>query len=179
MREKGNACKRFEPNHLCKNSHCRLIQLLLRKGGGSCEVACWWLAVARWVRFLTSFFLTFDIIRYEVEVNLRPTVSRPVCLAVRHPSGTRDQFFFPLEICFGQLRVCYFIALSLSGPVCNLLYNCFWALPEQSLVPPYFTASSETPPTWRPGSPYLYPPGTGWPSYTPGHLFTMAIDILM
>jgi hypothetical protein len=27
----------------------------------------------------------------------------------------------------------------------------------------------ETPPTWRARSPYLYPPGTGWPSYTPGH----------
>jgi hypothetical protein len=34
---------------------------------------------------------------------------------------------------------------------------------------PYFNVSSETPPTWRARSPYLYPPGTGWPSYTPGH----------
>jgi hypothetical protein len=37
-------------------------------------------------------------VEVEVEVNLRPTVSRPVCLGVRHPSGTRDQFFFLLEI---------------------------------------------------------------------------------
>jgi hypothetical protein len=36
----------------------------------------------------------------EVEVNLRPTVSRPVCLGARHPSGTRDQFFVLLEISF-------------------------------------------------------------------------------
>jgi hypothetical protein len=28
--------------------------------------------------------------------------------------------------------------------------------------------SSETPPTWRARFLYLYPPGTGWPSYTPG-----------
>jgi hypothetical protein len=34
---------------------------------------------------------------------------------------------------------------------------------------PYFTVSSETPPTWRARSLYLYPPGTGWPNYTPGH----------
>jgi hypothetical protein len=27
----------------------------------------------------------------------------------------------------------------------------------------------ETPPTWRAMSPYLYPPGTGWLSYTPRH----------
>jgi hypothetical protein len=58
----------------------------------------------------------------EVEVNLRPIVSRPVCLGVRHPSGTRDQFFFLLEILFRQLRVCYFVAPSLTrGRVCNLL----------------------------------------------------------
>jgi hypothetical protein len=71
----------------------------------------------------------------EVEVNLRPTVSRPVCLGVRRPSGTCDQFFFLFEISFRQLRVCYFVAPSLTrGQVCNLLYNCFWALPEQSLL---------------------------------------------
>jgi hypothetical protein len=27
----------------------------------------------------------------------------------------------------------------------------------------------ETSPTWRARSPYLYPPGTGWPGYTPRH----------
>jgi hypothetical protein len=71
----------------------------------------------------------------EVEVNLRPTVSRPVCLGVRHASGTRDQCFFLLEIFFRQLRVYYFVAPSLTrGRACNLLYNCFWALPEQSLL---------------------------------------------
>jgi hypothetical protein len=112
----------------------------------------------------------------EVEVNLRPTVSRQVCPGVRHSSTTGYQFFFLFEISFRQLRLCYFVAPSLTrGRVCNLLYNYFWALPEQSLLGrspaelrPYFTVSSETPPTWRARSPYLYPPGTGWPSYTPG-----------
>jgi hypothetical protein len=66
-------------------------------------------------------------VKVEVEVKLQPTVSRPVCLGVRHPSRTRDQLFF--------LLVCYFVAPSLTrGQVCNLLYNCFWALPEQSLL---------------------------------------------
>jgi hypothetical protein len=27
----------------------------------------------------------------------------------------------------------------------------------------------QTPPTWRTTSPYVYPPGTGWLSYTPQH----------
>jgi hypothetical protein len=74
-------------------------------------------------------------VEVEVEVNLRPTASRSVCSGVKHPSGTRDQFFFLLEISFRQLRVCYFVASSLTrGRVCNLLYNCLWALPEQSLL---------------------------------------------
>jgi hypothetical protein len=63
-------------------------------------------------------------VEVEVEVNLRPTVSRPVSLGVRHQSETRDQFFFLLEISFRQLRVCYFVAPSLTrGRVCNLLYG--------------------------------------------------------
>jgi hypothetical protein len=71
----------------------------------------------------------------EVEVNLRPTVSRPVYPGVRCPSGTCDQFFFRHEISCRQLRLCYFVAPSLTrGQVCNLLLNCFWALPEQSLL---------------------------------------------
>jgi hypothetical protein len=57
-----------------------------------------------------------------VEVKLRPTVSRPISLGVRHPSGTSNQFFFRLEIFFRQLRVCYFVALSLArGRVCSLM----------------------------------------------------------
>jgi hypothetical protein len=76
-----------------------------------------------------------DEVEVEVEVNLPPTVSRPVCLGVRYPSGARDQFFFLLKISFRQLRVYYFVVPSLTrGRVCNLLYNCFWALPERSLL---------------------------------------------
>jgi hypothetical protein len=76
-----------------------------------------------------------DGLSFEVEVNLRSTVIRSVCLGVRHPSGTRDKFFFLLEISFRQLRVYYFVAPSLTrGRICNLLYNSFWALLEQPLL---------------------------------------------
>jgi hypothetical protein len=36
----------------------------------------------------------------KVKVTLRPTISRPVRLGVRRPSGARDQFFYLLEIFF-------------------------------------------------------------------------------
>jgi hypothetical protein len=49
--------------------------------------------------------------------------------------GPVINFFSLLEIFFRQFRVCYFVVPSLTiGLVCNLLYNCFWYLPEQSLV---------------------------------------------
>jgi hypothetical protein len=49
--------------------------------------------------------------------------------------GPVTNFFSLFEISFRQLLVCYFAAPSLTrGRVCNLLYNCFWALPEQSLL---------------------------------------------
>jgi hypothetical protein len=69
--------------------------------------------------------------KVEVEVKLRPTISQPVRLGVRHPSGTCHQFFFLLEIFFRQLRVCYFVAPSLTrGRV--LIYCCCWSSPAQS-----------------------------------------------
>jgi hypothetical protein len=111
------------------------------------------------------------------KVNLRLTVSRPIYLGVGAPSGAQDQFFFSAW----QLRVSWYGAPSLTrGWDCKLLSQLFLGLARAvTLQPksrrthgPYFTVSSETPPTWRARFPYLYPPGTGWPSYTPGHIPT-------
>jgi hypothetical protein len=58
-----------------------------------------------------------------------------------------------------------------------LFINCCWSSPAQSFSGPgptgliiiFYSLRFETRPTWRARSPYLYPPGTGWPSYTPRH----------
>jgi hypothetical protein len=127
----------------------------------------------------------------EVEVKLRPTLSWPVSLDAGHPSGTRDQFYFLLEIFFRHFRVCYFVAPSPTrGQVCNLLYNCFWALPEKSLLgrsPAELTAIFYCL-IWDSTNlegqiPVLYPPGTNrvaqlYPQALGSLLVASTVDIL-
>jgi hypothetical protein len=81
-------------------------------------------------------------------------------------------------LCVWRMRVSWCGAPSLSrGWVCNLLVQLLLGLSRAVTLGvevsqnsrPYFTVSFETPPTWRDRPPYLYPPGTGWPSYTPAH----------
>jgi hypothetical protein len=47
----------------------------------------------------------------------------------------------------------------------SAVYNCCWCSPAQSFLGP----SPAELVTWRATSTYLYPPGTGYPSYTPRH----------
>jgi hypothetical protein len=71
----------------------------------------------------------------RVRVTLRLTVSQSVCLGVEPNLGQLTRVSFLLEISYRQLQVCNFVAPSLTrGRVCKLLYNCSWALPEQSLL---------------------------------------------
>jgi hypothetical protein len=59
----------------------------------------------------------------------------------------------------------------------SVVYNCCWSSPAQSfwgpsptgLMTTFYCLRLGTPPTWRARYPYLYPPLTGWPSYTPRH----------
>jgi hypothetical protein len=113
----------------------------------------------------------------EVEVNLQPTISRPVCLGVGLLSGAHDQIFFLSDNCrFLEVgRPLWWE----DGPVIYS-YNCFWALPEQSLWGPsptelmtifYFliwdspTLKGQVPVFISPRNrvAQLYPLGTGFP----------------
>jgi hypothetical protein len=102
-------------------------------------------------------------VEVEVEVNLRPTVSRPVWLGVRHPSETRDQFFFLLEIYFRQLRV-YYLALpeqSLLGrspaELTAIFYCLIWDSPNlEDQVPVFFIPQEQGGPVIPPGTGFLF-----------------------
>jgi hypothetical protein len=104
-----------------------------------------------------------------VEVILRPTVSRPVRLSARHPSGTHDQFSPLLSlIIFRQLRVCWCGAPSLArSRVCSFQFFAghrqhnpsHIGVPRDSWA--YFIVTIfEIPPTWMARFLYIFPPVT-------------------
>jgi hypothetical protein len=99
---------------------------------------------------------------------LRPTVSRPVRLDVGHPFDVHDQILIFLCLAFTFLSSSCRAPSLTRGWVCSLQWNHSVFRVAQN-PQTHFAVSSETPPTRRTRSPYLSLPGTGWPSYIPGH----------
>jgi hypothetical protein len=119
-------------------------------------------------------------VEVEVEVNLRPTVSRSVCPGARRPFGARDKFFLLLEISFRQLRLCYFVAPSLTrGRVCNLLVQLLLDLARDVTLGSksrrthghILLSHLRLPQPGRPGSRIYIPQEQGGPVIPPGTVF--------
>jgi hypothetical protein len=66
-----------------------------------------------------------------VSLMLRPTVSRPVCLGIKHPSGSYDHIFILSGNC-GFIDV----GRSLWQEDGSVVYNCCWPSPAQSFLGP-------------------------------------------
>jgi hypothetical protein len=122
------------------------------------------------------FYLSFAYLTtWESESELlhdwRFTASKFVLVTSPLRITTRN-FIFQLNTCCQ----CPYVTSSLTRDGC-VVSNCCWHWPAQSILGPspeglmttFYCLRFETPSPWRTRSPYLYPPVTGWPGYTPRH----------
>jgi hypothetical protein len=119
----------------------------------------------------TAYKLSNDWVWTELLYYDRRSVGQSVLISSPH-LGLMTRFFYTVR----HLRVCWYGVSSLTrGRIC--LLQLLLSSPAQSFSGPspaglmttFYCFRFETPPTWRTRSLYLYPPGTGWPGYTPRH----------
>jgi hypothetical protein len=137
----------------------------------TCSFGCWFITQPVYLRYRYLMCICWSESESESLYDWRFTANQFV-LATSPLRLTTSTFIFQLNTC------CYspYITSSLMrGRVCR--YSCCWSSPAQSfsgqnpagLMTTLYYLRFETPPTWRTRSPYIYPPGTWWPSYTPRH----------
>jgi hypothetical protein len=98
---------------VCYSLHCRC--LVTSSNSGRSSASGFTSSQAGGHLTFTNSSLTNSLL--SLSLMLRSTVSRPVCIEIKHPSGAYDQIFITVR----QLRVCWFGAPSLMrGRVCRL-----------------------------------------------------------
>jgi hypothetical protein len=100
-----------------------------------------------------------------LKITLRPTVNRPVCLGVKHPSGAQNLIFFYCQTVAGFLM---WDTFSVERLICRLQFLLVLAS-TVILGPEYFTVSdSRLPKPGGPGPRIYIPLEQGGPVITPG-----------
>jgi hypothetical protein len=105
----------------------------------------------------------------------RRSIGQSVLVSGHHLGPATNFSFTFMEIIFKQLGGCYYGAPSLTrGWNCNLqlllgLASAIFFGTESAGFMTKFYSQFWDIPTWRARFLCLFPPGTGWPSYTPGH----------
>jgi hypothetical protein len=127
------------------------------------------------MQLLSKIFSLFSCYKVKVIVILRLTATRPVWPGVRSQLGPVTNLFFSLNFSWDWSG---FVILwrPLWREDGSVICCCCFASPAQSLsglspagLNTIFYCLIWNSPTWKARSQYLYPPGRGWPSYTPGH----------
>jgi hypothetical protein len=115
------------------------------------------------------------LMEFELCLGIRVTLRVAVYRLGVKPLETPDQHFFQLNTCSHSLYVTSSLTRGWVRRLPLLVAQSFSGSSPAGLMTMFYSLRFETPPTWRIRSPYLYPLGTGWPSYTPRHRIPFSV----